>query len=327
MSNKTRRISAIIAAFFAVLMAILIVLWLSHSPYPCRALPFAYDYLCFAQNVDYVYKAEGSEAAFVYLDSLPNDLNYGASHLIAHQLGHALFEDTQNVQAALGEVPYKDYSATELFRYGGVVHGIFHSYFLFGSETQDVHTLIDQSCAGLPEEQQGLLLSDCAHGVGHGLMAYTNNDIKQTLLLCKESIQPENCIKGAFMERGLLYIPGYADIAHMEEMEDICPSLESQEKVLCAEYSGWMAIVKDLVQKHTSNTAQALQACASYDDNMSYSCVFVASRDLFSIVYDNNADAMVQACDALPEDREACLQGLDEWKQWDEAYRGADAKR
>ncbi len=325
-SSKVRRVLIPTTAALALLIGACILLWSAHWSTPCRVLPFAYDYLCFAQNIDHIYKTQGPASALAQLDTLPDDLNYGASHLIAHQLGHALFADAGSVEAALDAIPYTEYSPTELFRYGGVVHGIFHSYFLFGSEREDVHTLITHACAGLHGDAQ-LLVSDCAHGVGHGLMAYTDNDVRQTLLLCDESIQPENCSRGAFMERGLLYIPGYADTTNLEDVADVCASLESDARILCAEYSGWTAIVKDLVQTHTSDTTEALQVCGAYEGAVRDGCISVAARDLFSIVYDNDSKAMVQACNALSGDADACLHGLNEWEQWDAAYHGTPAYR
>ena len=287
----------------------------------CGVLPFGHDYLCFAQSMDAIYTEEGAESSFVYLNGLSTQLNYGASHLIAHQLGHALWEDTNDLKTALDQIPYEAYSPTEIFRYGGVVHGVFHSYFLAHSDTSNIKDLVRHSCDVFTQDEQEALWTDCTHGIGHGLMAYTNNDIGQTLELCKESISPENCYSGAYMERGLLFIPGYANVSNEESLILPCAANSGPEYTACAQYTGWTAIVKELVQTRSSNTATALQACDVFTDTLLHDCIFVAVRDLFSIVYDNDMDTMQNACLEL-KDVQACQEGITAWNTWDSAYRG-----
>ena len=200
------------------------------------------------------------------------------------------------------------------------MHGIFHSYFLFNTE-HDVHTLIAQSCESFASEELSALLADCVHGIGHGLMAYTSNDIPQSLTLCDESLQPVNCYKGVFMEHGLLYIPGYADETKLQELGEVCGTLTPPQRETCAQYVGWEAIVKDLVQKHTSQTTAALLACDAYGDELRGGCIFTAARDLFSIVYKGDTEAMAAACAQL-SDTHACTEGIAAWDAWEEAYLG-----
>jgi len=307
--------AALIAVFFAFGGRML-----SSNVGICGLLPFGHDYLCFARNLDDIYKREGAGAAFAYLNAITNDLNYGASHLLAHQLGHSVWSDAEDLHAALAQIPYYEYSPTEIFRYGGVVHGIFHSYFLFNT-TDDVHQLIAESCASLASKQMQALLADCVHGIGHGLMAYTNNDLPQTLSLCEESLQPINCYQGAFMEHGLLYIPGYADETRLQELGEVCDKLTLTQREACAQYAGWEAIVRDLVQKRSSQTATALHACDAYSDELRHGCIFIAARDLFSIVYKGDKDAMARACAEL-NDTQACIEGIAAWDAWEEAYVG-----
>lgn len=314
-------VRVVIGIIFILGVCILTEFLFFKASHVCRFLPFGYDYFCFARTTDSLYKNEGAPAAFVYLNSMSSEVNYGAAHLIAHQLGHALWQDTHDVETALLSVPYVEYSPTEVFRYGGVVHGIFHSYFLEMSEQGDIHVLTQHSCDQFSSENKKALLSDCTHGIGHGLMAYTNNNIEQTLALCAESAVPENCYSGAFMERGLLLIPGYAGTPEIQDSEDICLSFDPAYATACAQYAGWTAIVTDLVETRTSNTKDALQICNSYTGDMRFQCTFVAARDMFSIVYDNNTEAMKDACEEVL-DVEACLQGVAAWDLWNNAYTG-----
>ena len=315
-----RRVPALLLLVMCAGLLVLGVRTPAFSERICGLLPFGHDYFCFAKSLDNIYEREGSQAAFEYLNTISDDLNYGASHLIAHQLGHSLWDDAGDLQIALAHVPYQEYSPTEIFRYGGVVHGIFHSYFLFNTE-QDVHALIAQSCTNLASEGMSALQADCVHGIGHGLMAYTNNDIQQTLTLCDETLQPVNCYQGAFMEHGLLHIPGYADTAKLQELSEVCVTLTPVQSESCAKYVGWTAIVKDLVQKRSSQTAVALHVCDTYADQLRHDCIFVAVRDLFSIVYENDQEAMTTACAELT-DAAACLEGIAAWSAWEEAYKG-----
>jgi hypothetical protein len=74
----------------------------------------------------------------------------------------------------------------------GYIHGVIEEHF---AHVKDVNTEMFKVCA----TQEG----KCFHGVGHGFMYYTYNDLPQSLQLCDkytDSFARINCYDGVFME-------------------------------------------------------------------------------------------------------------------------------
>lgn len=113
-----------------------------------------------------------------------------ACHDLIHVIGHASYEKYRDFAKAL---EYRD----ELCN-SGYIHGVIESYF---SETKDVLSAMKTVCN---KYKQGSFLGwECYHGVGHGVMFYTNNDLPKALELCASygtSVAKSSCVNGVFME-------------------------------------------------------------------------------------------------------------------------------
>ncbi len=111
-------------------------------------------------------------------------------HSLVHEMGHVAFQK------------YKDFGTAMQYRdevcNSGYIHGVIESYF---SSSTDILSSMKTVCASYPT---GKYISwECFHGIGHGLMFYTSNDLPKALSYCDtytDAFARSSCANGAFME-------------------------------------------------------------------------------------------------------------------------------
>ncbi|OGE86050.1 MAG: hypothetical protein A3J48_01090 [Candidatus Doudnabacteria bacterium RIFCSPHIGHO2_02_FULL_46_11] len=111
-------------------------------------------------------------------------------HVLVHEIGHAAYEKYKDFGEA---IKYKDEVCNS-----GYLHGVIEAHF---SESKDVFTDMRNICEPYP---LGKFVSwECYHGIGHGVMYYTLNDLPKSLELCEgypDFFASNSCISGVFME-------------------------------------------------------------------------------------------------------------------------------
>jgi hypothetical protein len=111
-------------------------------------------------------------------------------HAMVHDIGHEAYE----IYGSFGEaVKYQDEICNS-----GYIHGVIESHFL---ASVDVFSAMKAVCSPYPLEKY--MSWECYHGVGHGLMYYTENDLPRSLDLCRgleSEFAINTCINGVFME-------------------------------------------------------------------------------------------------------------------------------
>lgn len=104
-------------------------------------------------------------------------------HALAHEVGHAAYEEYGFQEALLFE---EDLCGS------AYLHGVVEYYL---ADQTDMLAAMRTVC----ESGDGV----CLHGVGHGLMIYTNNDVPAALAYCDEftdHADQVHCSEGVFME-------------------------------------------------------------------------------------------------------------------------------
>jgi plastocyanin len=111
-------------------------------------------------------------------------------HPLVHDVGHAAYEKYGDFGEAM---KYQDEVCNS-----GYLHGIIESRF---KESDDVFADMKTMCDPYP---QGSYMSwQCYHGIGHGVMFYTANDLPRSLEMCDgfgSAFGRSNCANGVFME-------------------------------------------------------------------------------------------------------------------------------
>ncbi len=111
-------------------------------------------------------------------------------HALTHEIGRRAYTKYRDFGEAM---KYQDEICNS-----GYLHGVIEAYF---SKSRDVFKAVATVCAPYPS---GKFLSwECYHGVGHGLMYYTSNDLPASLKMCdsyEDYSNRSSCANGVFME-------------------------------------------------------------------------------------------------------------------------------
>lgn len=113
-------------------------------------------------------------------------------HPLVHEIGRAAYDKYQDFAEAM------DYQDEDEICNTGYLHGVIEAYF---SKSADVFAAMKTVCSFYYPEK--FLSWECYHGIGHGVMYYTANDLPRSLAMCS-SLESDfargTCANGVFME-------------------------------------------------------------------------------------------------------------------------------
>jgi hypothetical protein len=141
--------------------------------------------------------AEGAGVAFGLLENLSeidSDVRR-ESHPVAHGLGRYAFDAYGSIQLAMEECSYRVFA--------GCFHGALEAYF------SSLHDVTLGAIRGLCPEDNDFREYTCLHGVGHGLMLQSRNDLNGSLDMCSflpGDFARASCYGGAFMQNIVGYL-------------------------------------------------------------------------------------------------------------------------
>ena len=134
-------------------------------------------------------KSSPTEALAALSDKLDSNAKVARyCHSYAHEIGHMAF----NKYGFADALTYIDDLCGS-----GYAHGVIEEYFV---KIDDLGNAVTNACT---VGSNAMSLESCYHGVGHGLMFYTNNDIPKSLSYCDwytDTIARARCSEGVFME-------------------------------------------------------------------------------------------------------------------------------
>lgn len=181
--------------FFSLFLVVSLVFGaaqLPSGPVQTRAVPREQEEKPAASTFD-DYKAyfhdlvaeKGAELTLADLEAEMNqsEIVFEYCHALAHEVGHAAYELYGFEDALIFE---------EDLCGAGYLHGVVEDYL---ADQTDMLAAMRTVC----DLDDGV----CLHGVGHGLMIYTNNDIPAALAYCEEFEEYSaqiHCSEGVFME-------------------------------------------------------------------------------------------------------------------------------
>jgi len=118
-------------------------------------------------------------------------------HVYAHGIGIAAYRDAVTVAEQFGK-------CTTDFQ-SGCYHGVIQGYFADprGGDQGITKSKLDGLCAEYRGPEKRWLQFQCAHGIGHGLMAVENHNLLTSLDSCDllgDDFEKQACWGGAFME-------------------------------------------------------------------------------------------------------------------------------
>lgn len=265
-------------------------------------------------NTDALYsyvKKFGPQKAMAQLNSLSG--KFGSCHNIAHKAGRFAYEIYK-------EESFKECSAE---CHSGCYHGATEAYFKENGTTnlsENLRTLCSTDLNAFFSHQ-------CLHGIGHGLMAWTNYELPEALTSC-ELLNPGqeqySCWTGVFMEN---IVGGLESEASAEDKEDLaghftkylsedphypCNAVEDKYKSSC-----YLLQTSRMLQLY-SDFSKVSNACENAPDGYERICFESMGRDIGGNF--NNPEAEIQACQNAPRGnyRTGCLVGAVQDSFWDE---------
>lgn len=144
-------------------------------------------------------RQNGSVAVFNYVaDQVVHNPSFARDcHPLMHMLGHEAFQYYGDAAAALEH-------QNELCN-SGYTHGVIERGLTNVTDiNQAVQTVCNTEDAGITATQQeDFKRWQCFHGVGHGVMAYTDRQVDRSLPVCEQlptTFAVESCANGVFME-------------------------------------------------------------------------------------------------------------------------------
>jgi hypothetical protein len=273
----------------------------------CTATPNDFD--CYEKHYQDLVKSESIAAAFADLKSRYARDPYVKSqcHPLTHVIGRSAAEMFSNVSEA--------YKYGDGFCWSGYYHGILET-FLYEGGVESIHANINTMCKDLNEDgKYGFNYYNCVHGLGHGLMSITENQLFDSLGYCDAltgSWEQNSCAGGAFMENvivdGLGRETGFLDPARPlypcsdspDKYKTSCYLMQTSymlkisggdfSKVFawCREAGGYtdtcfQSLGRDASGRSTSNGAQTKATCdLGANENEISNCVVGAVKDFIS---------------------------------------------
>lgn len=264
------------------------------------------EFLCLRQAFGNLAYYDDPVVALARLDSLSRTDSTIANlcHPIAHSIGHAAYAKYRgNAAAALVHGSMTCGS--------GYYHGVIERAF-GGIPRSEVPQVADELCRSL-HRGATFLLWQCVHGLGHGLMIYSSNDLPYSLKVCHGlSTVPEQqtCAGGVFMQN---FLPGAMAIAPTKwvRRDDLifpCNKVAQIDKLYCylivtsrilpqvhydwklasrwclrAE-TGWVSTCFQSLGRDasgfTSESAQGIAGICAVAGSMEKECIYGAVRDV-----------------------------------------------
>lgn len=217
-------------------------------------------------------------------------------HGLVHEIGHQAYETYKEFGEAM---KYQDEICNS-----GYLHGIIESHF---SKSTDLFWSMDSVCE---KYRPGSFIGwECFHGVGHGVMYFTGDDLPRSIKLCtayQTEFARSNCLNGVFMENfnadQKLHVSRY-----LKSSDPLYPCGEQSEenKVHCYFYAPtyYLSI-------NTNKYEQALNWCNTAEKAHRETCVRgVGSQAMKENI--NNPKLVEAACQSSASGfQSACIHGM-----------------
>ncbi len=237
----------------------------------------------------------------VAMSELKNDMQENKAvarscHSLVHEIGEAAYKKYHDVAKALS---YKNEMCGS-----GYFHGVIETY--IGS-TANLQDALQGICDGYTDVFDR---ANCYHGLGHGLMFVSNNNLPRALAQCDnypDSKARIQCAEGVFMENFNTDLDDHPSAyLNQNDSMSICKTpLLDYQKATCYFYAPLFYLTV-----HPSQYPEAFAWCKTAEENFRDSCIKgVASRatkeNIKGISYVENLCLSLAAAD-----QSACAEGI-----------------
>jgi cytochrome c553 len=260
------------------------------------------DYACYKQafgNLAY-YDSPATALARLATYMQSNATVRSGCHQIAHTIGHA------------GYLRYHGNAAQALANgsmtcWSGYYHGVVERAFA-GVPRSKVQQMARTMCEGSEVRKTYFLAYQCVHGLGHGLMIYSLNDLPYSLKVC-DSLQTawdqSSCTGGVFMQN---FLPGPMQITPTKWLskKDLlypCDAVKTRDKLYC-----YLMVTSRILPVVHYDFRQAAKWCWRAEKGWVATCFQSFGRDAsgYSV---QNPRKIVQYCRLAGRMERECIYG------------------
>lgn len=275
----------------------------AHDPCPGERM---YTSTCWTTYYDELAKRRGSSAAMRDLKQRYDAGGYARTfcHVSLHKIGAAAADEFGTIAAA--------YKHGDTFCRAGYYHGVLEKIFGEADEGggEKLLSTLNSICAEISgKERYSYDYFACVHGIGHGLMAYFDHDVVQSLAGCKTlegAWEHGSCYGGVFMENVT---------AHSEETPSQylkaddplypCNALDDEYRYTCYQFQ-----TSYILPLFGGDFKKTFDTCRNVEEKYRGTCFQSIGRDASGWSY-GVGDAALNYCalGATPQERAECLIG------------------
>lgn len=198
MGRMEKKMRALFFGAFALLFILLIPeAHAKKSVQPLCAGKQSSDFSCYQKHYQKLLRTKGVKVAFADLRQryLGSEYIRAQCHPLTHVIGNAAVAKYPKVSDA--------YTHGDSFCWSGYYHGVMEGV-IGRIGMKKLSKQLDLICKDIPgRERYNFDYYNCVHGLGHGLMAITGDELPQSLKLCDNLTghwEQQSCWSGAFME-------------------------------------------------------------------------------------------------------------------------------
>jgi hypothetical protein len=230
------------------------------------------DFYCFERYYQGLVAREGVPRAVaeLKLQYETNEFIRAQCHPLTHVIGRAatlLYPDVAEAYTHGDEFCWSGY-------YHGVMEGIIAKL-----GRAEIESRIPTLCNGIESKSTyGFDYYNCVHGLGHGLMALTNNELFDTLELCDRlegSWERESCYGGVFMENVIVDNKNhFTKYLKPEDPVYPCTAVEARHKNAC-----YLMQTSYMLKVSGGDFTPLFSLCRSVDAGYEATCFQSLGRD------------------------------------------------
>jgi hypothetical protein len=260
-----------------------------------------------------VIETKGGEEAYIeFLAEVPK------SPIDPHSQAHAFGEALYNIEGIEGLK-----ACDSAFEFG-----CYHSFFGVAVHNEGIETLpqFDEAC----KTKYGDMNLPCQHGIGHGVLVYTDyNKLQDALALCEtiNKMPTGGCSSGVFMEYNFHTMDDSAAGFRRDESEGLyapCDTLPERFQQSCyfEQVQWWQGIFQGDFKKIG-------ELCSKFDiGSANYTACYNGTGNYAAAQADRQLEDIVELCGEMPEEssRALCHEGAS-WLLRSEEDKKDDAKQ
>lgn len=295
-------------------------------------------YQCLEDFLLNTLKNQGPKPALAALTQAGNENTQILSlcHPLVHKIGRESFNITKNA--------VESFSVGDETCANGFYHGVLEGYLTQAPKLENAVVDVCKSTG----EVSGYMYFQCIHGLGHGLMFKTGDDVKQSLVYCdllETGYDRESCYGGVFMQNivnDFPYSTGHGqpvlkkedplypcndETIVSEKYKSACYFLVTSQ-IMKVTYPDWKAMAgwcdkveekyrfycyqsmgRDISGATLRDPQKGYEACKTSDPKYLADCVIGFAKDLLE--YDPKNPAAKVFCDLVDESvKPSCFNGL-----------------